>query len=238
MGAVAAYVRSLNPALPRGVQTLQFGGLLNAFGNGLAYPFLFIYLHNVRGMSLGVAGLIVGANSTIGLFAGPAAGPLVDRFGGRRILALALGLQTLGYGAYPWVRVPWEGFAASIVAGLGNASFWPAQSSLIAGLTPPDRRHKAFAVQRINMNLGIGLGAMAGGFVATTTRPHTFTLLFLGDALTFVLYVAVLLFVPSPARAASAERRELGGYRAVLRHRVFLGVLAINVLLTTAGIAM
>src|SRR5919204_4851857 len=123
MGAVAAYVRSLNPGLPRSVQTLQVGGLLNAFGNGLAYPFLFIYLHNVRGMSLGVSGLIVGANSTIGLFAGPAAGPLVDRFGGRRILALALGLMALGYGSYPLVHHPWQGFLASVVAGLGNASF-------------------------------------------------------------------------------------------------------------------
>ena len=29
------YLRSLNPQLPRSVQTLQLGGLLNAIGNGL-----------------------------------------------------------------------------------------------------------------------------------------------------------------------------------------------------------
>ena len=44
-----AYLRSLDPRLPRPVWIMEAGGLANAFGNGLAFPFLFIYLHNVRG---------------------------------------------------------------------------------------------------------------------------------------------------------------------------------------------
>ena len=55
-----AYLRSLDPQLPRDVWILQAGGLANMFGNGVVGPFLIIYLHNVRGISLGVAGLIVG----------------------------------------------------------------------------------------------------------------------------------------------------------------------------------
>ena len=31
---------------------MEVGGFANAFGNGLAFPFLFIYLHNVRGFAL------------------------------------------------------------------------------------------------------------------------------------------------------------------------------------------
>jgi hypothetical protein len=37
------------------VWALEAGGLVNAFGNGFVYPFLFIYLHNVRGFSLGTS---------------------------------------------------------------------------------------------------------------------------------------------------------------------------------------
>ena len=55
----SGYLRSLNPRLPLPVWLLQVGGLMNSFGNGLALPFLVIYLHNVRGFSLGTAGLIV-----------------------------------------------------------------------------------------------------------------------------------------------------------------------------------
>jgi hypothetical protein len=46
----AAYLRSLNPRLPREVWVLQAGGLANSFGNGIMLPFLIIYLHNVRGI--------------------------------------------------------------------------------------------------------------------------------------------------------------------------------------------
>lgn len=236
MSVLASYVRSLRPGLPRSVQTLQAGALLNAFGNGLAYPFLFIYLHNVRGISLGVTGLIVATNGLVGLLAGPLSGPLVDRFGGRRMLALSLGLMTLGFGAYAFVHRPWQGFLASAVAGVGNAAFWPAQSTLIAGLAPPERRHAAFAVQRIMMNLGIGLGAMTGGFIALASEPRTFTILFLGDALTFLLYAGVLPFVREPERMR-ADGDGPGSYSQVLRHRVFMGVIALNFVLITAGMS-
>ena len=57
------FLSSLNPRLPRQVQLLQLGGLMNAFGNGLVVPFLLIYLHNERGIGLGVAGLILATNA-------------------------------------------------------------------------------------------------------------------------------------------------------------------------------
>ena len=76
-----AYLRSLNPHLPRDVWILQAGGLANMFGNGVIGPFLIIYLHNVRGISLGLAGLIVGANAAAALCSGFVGGALSDRLG-------------------------------------------------------------------------------------------------------------------------------------------------------------
>jgi MFS family permease len=236
VSATAAYLRSLNPRLPRSVLTLQAGGLANAFGNGLAVPFLFIYLHNVRGIDLATAGLIVGTNGAVGLVAGPLAGSLIDRVGGKRTLIVSLLFMTVGYGSYPFVEVPWQGFLVAAIAGIGNGGFWPAQSSLIAGLTPPDRRHSAFAVQRVTMNLGIGLGGLAGGLIATTDRPGSFTLLFLLDALTFVLFIGALSFVPQPERHPHAHG-DAGSYREVLRNRVFVAVLALNFVFIASAMA-
>jgi MFS family permease len=231
---VRGYLRSLNPRLPRSVQLLQLGGLMNAIGNGLVLPFAFIYLHNVRGFSLGLAGLILGTNAAVSLIAGPLSGPLVDRLGGRLMLAVALGFLTLGFGGYALVESPWHGFLASAITGIGNGIFWPAQSTLIAGLTPPERRPAAFAMQRAVMNLGTGIGGLAGGFLAATS----FRLLFLGDALTFVAYAAMLIaFVPEPARVVQRAGAKAGTYRAVLRHRVFMGFMALNAVFITAGMA-
>ena len=120
--AVIRFLRSLDPKLPRTVQML--------------IPFLFIYLHNVRGIALGVAGLVVGANALVSVVAGPVSGSLVDRIGGRRVLALALVVLAVGYGAFVLVHAPWQGFLAAVVTGVGNGLFWPAQSTPLANRSP------------------------------------------------------------------------------------------------------
>ena len=140
---MTGYLRSLNPRLPRSVQTLQAGGLVNAFGNGVVLPFTFIYLHNVRGFGLGAVGLVLATNAGVSLIAGPVAGSLVDRVGGRAMLGIALVFLALGFLQYPFIHEHWQGFLASATIGIGNGAFWPAQSTLIAGLTPPEKRNPA-----------------------------------------------------------------------------------------------
>jgi MFS family permease len=235
---VVAYLRSLNPRLPRSVQTLQAGGLANAFGNGIVLPFTFIYLHNVRGFSLGIAGLVLSTNAAVSLVAGPVAGASVDRLGGRRTLCAALAFLAAGFAAYSVVHEPWQAFAAATLTGIGNGGFWPSQSTLIAGLTPVAQRPVAFAMQRVVMNLGIGLGGVAGGLIATTSQPNSFALLFLVNAATFVVYAAVVLaLVPEPARAPRAQGEQRGGYGRVLRHRVFMALMVVNSIFILAGFA-
>ena len=237
MTAVGAYLRSLDPRLPRSVWLLNIGGLMNAFGTGIAYPFVIIYFHNVRGFSLGISGLIVAASGAAGIVFGPGIGVVVDKIGGRLTLAGALCLQAVGWGSLALVHTPWQAVIAAIAAGIGNAGFWPSQSSLLAGLTPQARRHGAFALQRVTRNLGIGLGGLVGGLIATTTDASSFTVLFVVDAITFFLFVGMLAFVPEPDLGDVERDVSRGGYRDVFRDRVFLGIVGLNVLFVTAGYA-
>jgi len=238
--AVGAYLKSLDPRLPRSVWLLNTGGLLNAFGTGIAYPFIVIYLHNVRGFSLGVSGLIVAASGGAGILIGPLIGVIIDKVGGRMTLTGALIMQAVGWGSFPLIRQPWHAVLAAIVAGIGNAGFWPSQSSLLAGLAPQARRHAAFALQRVTRNLGIGLGGLAGGLIATTADAESFTVLFLVDAATFILFVGMLVLVPDPDLSAHESGEEPpagGGYLAVLQNHIFLAVVGLNVVYVTAGYA-
>ena len=92
-------------------------------------------------------------------------------------------------------------------------------------------------MQRVMMNLGIGLGGLVGGLVATTANPTSFQVLFLGDAATFLVYSVFLLRVPAPARTPRPEGRERGGYGEVVRNRVFMAVVALNFVFIGAGMA-
>ena len=234
----ASYLRSLNPRLPLPVWLLQIGGLTNSFGNGLALPFLVIYLHDVRGFSLGTAGLIVAISSAGQVAAGIFAGPLIDRFGPKRVLGTGLVLQAVGYGLLPLVRSPWQAFVLVALEGAGSAGFWPSQSTLISRLTPAARRHAAFAQQRVTMNLGIGLGGLAAGSIARVHDPTTFTVLFVLDALTFLAYVGVLAFIRDPGVEPGEAGDAPASYRAVLRHKTFLGLWALNFLFVFAGYSL
>jgi MFS family permease len=233
---VRAYLRSLNPQLPRDVWILQAGGLANMFGNGVVGPFLIIYLHNVRGISLGIAGLIVASNSAAALCSGFVGGALSDRLGPRAVLSGALFVMAVGFALFPLIRTPWEAFLLNMLVGLGSGSFWPSQSTLLSTLTPPDRRHTAFAQQRMTMNLGIALGGLVAGAIARTDRPGTFTFLFLLNTATFLVFIVVLRLLP--AVRVREDHHVPGRYADVLRNGTFMAYILVNVVFIGAGIAV
>jgi predicted MFS family arabinose efflux permease len=198
----AQYLRGLDPHLPRTVWLVQAGGVVNSLGNGVVVPFVVIYLHNVRGISFSLAGLALAFAGVTALAAGLVAGPAVDRIGGRNTLLIGLALQATSFALFPLIREPWHAFALLGLDGVGTACFWPGQSTLLARLTPAGDRHSAYALQRISMNLGMGLGSLIGGLIATTADPGSFTRLFLLDAATFAVFVLVLTGVSEPAATA------------------------------------
>ena len=229
------YVRRLDPHLPRTIWLVQGGGVVNSLGNGMAFPFIVIYLHNVRGISFADAGFSLAAGAVAALVAGLGAGSLVDRIGGRNTLLVGLLVQAVAFTLFPLIREPWQAYGLFALDGVGTACFWPGQSTLLTRLAPPEDRHSAFSVQRIAMNLGLGLGGLVGGLIAATSDPGSFTKLFLLDAGTFFVYAAVLSTIQEPGRAVSEDEEAAGGYRAVLRDRNFLALLGLNVLFVAVG---
>ncbi len=198
--------------LPRSVQTLQLGGLVSAFGNGMLIPFLFIYLHNVRDIGLGVAGLIVGANAVVSVVAGPSRGVARrPRTAVARVLAASLVVLAVGYGAFALV--------ARAVAGVrGSGCDRGRQRLLLAGAV--DAAGRALTARPSACDVrdaarddepGDRDGALVGGLIADADRPGTFVALFLLDAVTFVVYLGVLLVAVPEPRTASGGRGDRTG---------------------------
>jgi MFS family permease len=224
-------VRRLTFGLSRPVWIVEAGVFLNMLGYGAVFPFEVIYLHEERGFSLGVAGLVVGVVTGIAVFTSPVAGAVIDRVGARTT-AVVSGLALAGgYGSLAFATTPSVAFAAAALAGVGNGGLVPSQSALMAALAPTDLRQRASAVSRIAVNFGIGLGAAIGGIVATFGL-NGFVALFLANAATYVFYVAILAAAvhdevrPEPVR---------GGYRQVLRDHALLRFALTNVAMIAVG---
>jgi len=228
---VLGVTRRLDFGLSRELWLVQVGILLNAFGYGAVLPFEVIYLHDGRGFSFGVAGIVVGLITGVAVVAAPISGRLIDRYGARTT-AVGGGIAlAAGYGGLAFAATPAVAFAAAALAGAGNGALNPSQSALLAALAPSELRHRATAVSRVAGNAGMGLGAALGGLVAAYGLTG-FVALFLFNALTYLLYVAVLVVV---VRDGLRPEPVAGGYRLVVRDRAFMRLALTNVAMIAVG---
>jgi MFS family permease len=217
--------------LSRELWLIEAGVFLNMLGYGGVLPFEIIYLHDGRGFSLGVAGLVIGAITGIAVVVSPAAGLLIDRFGAR-LTAIAAGVAlAAGYSGLAFAHTPAEAFAAAACAGAGNGALSPSQTTLLTTLAAPDMRHRVTAVSRVAGNAGIGIGGALGGLVAAHGLTG-FVTLFLANAVSYLVYVAVLAAV---VRESPRQAPVRGGYRLMLRDRAFIHLAVADVAMIAVG---
>ncbi|HZN70793.1 MAG TPA: MFS transporter [Micromonosporaceae bacterium] len=217
--------------LSRQLWFVVLGIFLNYVGYGAVLPFEVIYLHDGRGFSLGVAGLVVGLITGVAIVSAPFAGQLIDRFGARAVAAGAGVALAAGYAGLAVAGSPAVALVAATIAGAGNGALNPSQSTLVATLAPPQLRHRATAVSRVAANVGAGIGGGLGGLVAAYGLTG-FVALFLANSTTYLVYVAVLVAV---VREAARPEPVAGGYRIVLRDRAFMHLAGVNVAMIAVG---
>jgi MFS family permease len=221
----------LSFGLSRELWLVVIGIFLNYLGYGAVLPFEVIYLHDGRGFSLSVAGLVVALLSGVAVVTAPLAGPLIDRFGARATAAGAGVALAVGYVGLAIAHMPAHAFAAAALAGAGNGALNPSQSTLLTALTSSDVRHRATAVSRVAGNAGIGIGGALGGLVAAYGLTG-YVVLFLANALTYLVYVALLVAIVREGRRLEPTR---GGYRFVVRDRAFMQLVFTNVAIIAVG---
>ncbi len=113
-------------------------------------------------------------------------------------------------------------------------------SPIAKTIATPTRRLVAASSEWISVagNFGIGAGATVGGFiVAAAPQLRSFQFLYLFDAVTYAGFALIVLAaVPSPrSEIATATDANGNGFRAVARDRLFITVIAANLVLVVVG---
>src|SRR3984893_16765992 len=235
---VSHLIAGWRTGLSRPVLILQAGNALNYFGYGLILPFEIIYLHQIRGFSTSTAGLVLAATMGTAAIATPPTGALLDRYSAKAIVVAGSLASALGYAGFAYVDLPWQAFACSIVSGAGIGAAGTALRTLTIRLVKPEQRAASFALNRVAGNIGIGSGATVAGFlVASAQRLSSFQSLYVFDAATYAGFALIVLAaVPSPpAETVTATDANGTGFRAVARDRLFLSVIAANIVLVVVG---
>jgi MFS family permease len=217
------------------------GDALSAVGGGLTLPFFLVYLHRVRGIELGAAGLILATVAVAGLAGNPAGGWLADRIGPRRAVMAGLVIAAAGAAGFAAVHTARAGFAAAGVYGFGMAVLWPAQDALLATAIDPAQRSHVFAVRHATLNAGLGAGALAAAMTVSFASPASFVLIYLLDAASFLVFALIVARIgdvtAAGAGAGTGGQAGPGGYRQVFADRLFRRLWLLVLLLVTAGYA-
>lgn len=134
-----------------------------------------------------------------------------------------------------------EALVALTVVAVGNATVFPGHLTVLASLVAAEERQRTFGLSFTLHNLGIGIGGLAAGTFVDTSRPGTFQVLYVADALTFLVPLAILAAMPAVGRRVTVDRREghggARGYRSVLADRPFRAFLVFGIVLTMSGYA-
>jgi MFS family permease len=236
---VSHLIAGWRTGLSRPVLILQAGNALNYFGYGLITPFEIIYLHQIRGFSTSTAGLVLAATMGTAAIATPPTGALLDRYSAKAFVVAGSLASALGYAGFAYVDHPWQAFACSIVSGAGIGAAGTANRTLTIRLVKREQRAAAFALNRVAGNFGVGSGATVAGFIVASAaqRLSSFQTLYFFDAVTYAGFALIVLAaVPSPrAETVTATDAKGTGFRAVARDRLFLTVIAANIVLVVVG---
>ena len=179
--------------LPREGKLLISTVVFQSIGTGLVLPFLVVYLHEVRGISLETVGLLLALQAGVGIVLVTPAGALIDRIGPRRVYASSLVALMVADVLLALATTTGQAAAALALMGYGFGIVWPASSALIGNLIPTEQRQRYFGINFTLLNLGIGIGGIVGGRFVDVSRPGTFVTIYLLDALSYVPGLFILL---------------------------------------------
>ena len=220
-------------ALPPAAWILFGGTFINRFGT-FVIPFLILYLTRI-GFTATQAGMAVGAYGLGHLAASMLGGHLADRIGRRNTIVLSMFGSAAAMLALSQARAYAPIVILTCITGLLAELYRPASYALVGDLVPDEHRVVAFGLYRMAVNLGFAAGPATAGFLA----DQSFGWLFIGDAVTSIVYGIIAFFaLPHGLRTYVKSERSGEAIRVALRDRPFVIFLLATLCLTVVDYQM
>jgi MFS family permease len=207
--------------LPRSAWVIFAGMFLIKFGNFLnVFLVLFLVAQGYSAFQAGLAVAVVGLGTFVGNMVG---GTVADRFGRRSAIAVSMFGSAAFTAAVPLTDDIVTTTALVGLVGVFAQLYRPAAGALLVDVVDGEQRVMAFAVLRLAVNVGMAVGPLVGGLLS----GHSYTYLFVGDALfSFAFGTLALLLLPAgrpiPEPVSVDEAAGKSGYREVFTDRPYV----------------
>ena len=189
MKNLSIFGRSLNNPI---VNTISYAEFIRAFGQYVVWIIMSIYLYEVRGLTYVDVGIVALAGGLLSFPASLAWGSLVDRIG-RRLVGLMVPTANIiifsgmffdiFLGGPTWILILFY-----VITNPVSSAQYINDGALISDTTEESDRVEAFSRTRVAGNIGIGLGLVIGGIIATFNYSAVFVAPAVGSLIEFILY--------------------------------------------------
>lgn len=200
----ATLYRNAYGGISREIWLLAFVMFINRSGT-MVIPFMSVYLTQALHFSLAQAGLVVscaGAGGILGVYLG---GKLTDKLGHYYVQMASLALGGSMFFVLMHMRTMPTLCLTTFALSLVGEAFRPANSTSIAYYSTPENRTRAYAINRLAINIGWAIGPALGGFFATIGYQY----LFVADGITNISAALVLLLlVKNRTQDSSSENHK------------------------------
>ena len=193
--------------LPRGIWIVFAATLINRAGT-MALPFLVLYLTQSLGFAPTQAGLAMALYGGGSLVAGPLSGWLCDRVGPLWVIQSSLVMSGTFLAIFPLAQSYTIILAMTFLWAVVGEAYRPAGAAFLSDLVPPRQRNAAYALYRLAVNLGMSIGPLVGGLLASRV---SYPSLFWVDGATSILAGVVFAVAHSRVVFPSVPVEECAG---------------------------
>jgi len=172
--------------------TLYAINFLNAVGLWFFLPLLPIFLGR-KGSSPALIGIVFAAGLLANAVIRYPAGWLADRYGTRPVMLGAMLATAALFLAYLLPMPPAAFIVVRVLQGCASGAFLPAANGLLADVTEPRERGRAFGMMQSVFLAGMLIGPAAGGFIAL----FNFGLIFISASAAAVVAALALSTLPN-----------------------------------------
>ncbi|WP_078382646.1 MDR family MFS transporter [Sutcliffiella halmapala] len=175
--------------MPRALWLLIVGMAINVTGASFLWPLNTIYIHDILGKSLSVAGLVLMVNAGASVIGNLIGGFLFDKIGGYRSILLGISITIVALIGLT-LNHSWNFYIVYLtIIGFGSGIVFPSMYAM-AGSVWKEGGRRSFNAMYVAQNLGVAIGAALGGLVADIR----FDYIFLANTLTYAIFFVIALF--------------------------------------------
>ena len=178
--------------LPRGVYVIFFAQIINRFGD-FVRPFLTLFLTSQFGYSVSATGILIMITTLVTIPAGFIAGKLSDQFGRKKTFIIAQTASAIALLMCTFVYKNPVMIILIIIASFFGGAVRPIIGAMLADILTPEERQRGFSLSYLGINIGVALGPIVAGFLFN----HMLFMIFLGDAITSFIAVALVTYMIS-----------------------------------------